>query len=86
MSDTAKRLWRLLEPSERRRAMLLVLLMCAVGLAEVAGLMSVVPLVATLTSAADPCSRLGPAVGGLCSKVLPTPCDRTLTSRSSTWG
>lgn len=72
MTETAGKLWQLLEPVERRRALLLVLLMCAVGIAEVAGLMSVVPLVATLTSSVDPCSRLGAAAGSLCSRVLPT--------------
>src|SRR5436190_6404598 len=73
MMATARKLWGLLELGERRRALLLVLVMCAVGFAEVAGLMSVVPLVATLTSAVDPCSRLGSAAGSVCSRVLPTP-------------
>jgi len=72
MTQTAKKLWQLLEGAERHRAVMLVLLMCAVGIAEVAGLMSVVPLVATLTSSVDPCSRLGPAAGALCARVLPT--------------
>ena len=72
MTETARKLWQLLNGKERRRAVLLVLFMCAVGIAEVAGLMSVVPLVATLTSSIDPCSRLGPAAGALCARLLPT--------------
>ena len=72
MTETARKLWQLLEGAERQRAVLLVLLMCAVGIAEVAGLMSVVPLVATLTSSVDPCSRLGAAAGALCTRLLPT--------------
>ena len=72
MTETARKLWQLLEGAERERAVLLVLLMCAVGIAEVAGLMSVVPLVATLTSSVDPCSRLGAAAGAICTRLLPT--------------
>ena len=72
MTQTAEKLWHLLDAVERRRALLLILLMCAVGIAEVAGLMSVVPLVATLTSSVDPCSRLGAAAGSVCSRMLPT--------------
>ncbi|HEV8095286.1 MAG TPA: hypothetical protein VGP71_06115, partial [Burkholderiales bacterium] len=51
---------------------MLVLLMFAVGLAEITGLMSIVPLVAALTSSTDPCARLGLAAGAVCSKLLPT--------------
>jgi ABC-type multidrug transport system fused ATPase/permease subunit len=72
MTSTAIKLWALLTADERRRALLLVLLMFAVGLAEVTGLMSIVPLVAALTSSTDPCLRLGAAAGAACSKLLPT--------------
>ena len=46
--------------------------MFLVGLAEVSGLISVVPLVAVLTSPADPCARLGESAGALCSRLMPT--------------
>jgi ABC-type multidrug transport system fused ATPase/permease subunit len=46
--------------------------MFLVGLVEVTGLISVVPLVAVLTSAADPCARLGEATGAMCTRLLPT--------------
>lgn len=46
--------------------------MFAVGIVEVTGLISVVPLVAVLTSPADPCARLGDSAGRLCSQLLPT--------------
>ena len=72
MKSTAAKIWALLTPLERRRALLLGLLMLAVVVVEVTGLISVVPLVAVLTSSADPCARLGATAGGLCSAVLPT--------------
>ena len=46
--------------------------MFTVGLVEVTGLISVVPLVAVLTSPADPCARVGEAAGALCSRLMPT--------------
>jgi ABC-type multidrug transport system fused ATPase/permease subunit len=46
--------------------------MFIVGLTEVTGLISVVPLVAVLTSAADPCARLGEHAGAVCSRLMPT--------------
>lgn len=72
MRATAARIWSLLTPVERRRALLLSVLMFAVGIVEVTGLISVVPLVAVLTSATDPCARLGEAAGSVCTKLLPT--------------
>ncbi len=72
MSGTHSRIWAILTPVERRRALLLTVLMFAVGIAEVTGLISVVPLVAVLTSATDPCARLGEAAGAVCGRLLPT--------------
>jgi ABC-type multidrug transport system fused ATPase/permease subunit len=69
---TASKIWSLLSATERRRALLLTVLMFAVGIVEVTGLISVVPLVAVLTSSADPCARLGPSAGALCTRLLPT--------------
>jgi ATP-binding cassette, subfamily B, bacterial PglK len=69
---TVAQIWRLLSPFERRRALLLSVLMFAVGVVEVTGIISVVPLVAVLTSAADPCARLGEHAGAVCSRLLPT--------------
>lgn len=69
---TAAQVWRLLTPAERRHALLLGVLMFAVGLVEVSGLISVVPLVAVLTSAGDPCMRLGERAAGACARLLPT--------------
>src|SRR2546428_9342215 len=73
MMATAKKLWDLLEPGERRGALLLSVLMFAVGVVEVTGIISVVPLVAVLTSASDPCARPGEHAGAGCSRLLPTP-------------
>ena len=72
MTQTARKLWVLLTPVERRRALLLTMLMFAGGVVEVTGLISVVPLVAVLTSAADPCARLGAPAAGICSRLLPS--------------
>jgi ATP-binding cassette, subfamily B, bacterial PglK len=72
LTGTASRIWSLLTPTERRRALLLSVLMFAVGIVEVTGLISVVPLVAVLTSTADPCARLGESAGAVCNKLLPT--------------
>ena len=46
--------------------------MFIVGAVEVTGLISVVPLVAVLTSAADPCARLGGTASAVCTRMLPT--------------
>jgi ABC-type multidrug transport system fused ATPase/permease subunit len=46
--------------------------MFAVGIVEVTGIISVVPLVAVLTSPADPCARLGPSAAAVCTRLLPT--------------
>lgn len=72
MTSTVAKLWALLAPAERRYALVLAVLMFAVGLAEVTGLISVVPLVAVLTSATDPCARLGDTAGTLCTRLLPS--------------
>ena len=72
MTTTMLKLWCLLTPLERRRALLLAILMFVVGIVEVTGLISVIPLVAVLTSSADPCARLGAAAGAACGRMLPT--------------
>ena len=72
MTASARKLWLLLTPPERRKALALAVLMFVVGIVEVTGLISVVPLIAVLTSATDPCSRLGGAAGTMCSRLLPT--------------
>ncbi len=72
MTDTARKLWRLLSFKERRRSLALAILMLLVGIAEVTGLISVVPLVAVLTSASDPCARLGVSAARACDVLLPT--------------
>ena len=72
MTATARKLWLLLTPPERHKALALAALMFVVGVVEVTGLISVVPLIAVLTSATDPCARLGGAAGTMCSRLLPT--------------
>jgi ABC-type multidrug transport system fused ATPase/permease subunit len=72
MNRTALELWRLLTVTEKRRSLLLALLMLLVGIAEVTGLISVVPLVAVLTSAADPCARIGAPAAQVCTRLLPS--------------
>ena len=72
MTASALKLWSLLTPAERRKALALAVLMFVVGIVEVTGLISVVPLIAVLTSATDPCARIGGAAGTLCSRLLPT--------------
>ena len=72
MIRTARQIWRLLNASERRRSMWLGMLMLVTGLFEVSGIISVVPLVAAVTSSADPCARLGDAASGVCSRLLPS--------------
>ncbi len=72
MTGTLRKLWRLLSAKEKRRSAALALLMLLVGITEVTGLISVVPLVAVLTSASDPCARLGASAAGVCARLLPT--------------
>ena len=50
MLETYRKLRNLLNPRERRRALLLLALMLMVGLVEVAGVASIVPLIAVLTN------------------------------------
>jgi len=72
MRHLIRALWRLLTPAERRSSLWLGLLMLATGAIEVSGLISVVPLVAVLTSSVDPCARLGQTAGRLCAQALPS--------------
>src|SRR5919206_316778 len=72
MRATASRIWALLTQTERRNAVLLSVLMFAVGVVEVTGLVSVVPLAAVLTSSADPCARLGASAAPACNALLPS--------------
>ena len=72
MIHTARQLWRLLNAKERRRSTWLGLLMLLTSAVEMSGLISVVPLVAALTSSADPCAGLGDVAGALCSRLLPS--------------
>lgn len=72
MTDIIRAIWGLLTPAERRNSVWLGLMMLVAGAIEVSGLISVVPLVAVLTSSADPCARLGETAGRLCTRALPT--------------
>ena len=65
MTASVFKLWLLLTPAERRKALALGVLMFVVGIVEVTGLISVVPLIAVLTSATDPCARLGGTAGNM---------------------
>lgn len=78
MTRTILQLWRMLDPVEKRRAIWLGTLMLLAGLVEISGVMSVVPLIAALTSAMDPCERLGTAAGKVCSALLPSHNPRVL--------
>jgi ATP-binding cassette, subfamily B, bacterial PglK len=69
---TLAKLWRLLTAAERRHALSLAALMFLVGIVEVTGILSTVPLVAVLTSASDPCIRLGASAAGMCERLLPS--------------
>ncbi|MDT7041662.1 ABC transporter ATP-binding protein [Candidatus Nitronereus thalassa] len=72
MIRIARQLWLLLSASERRRSAFLGLLLLINSLAEMSGVISVVPLVAAMTSSTDPCLRLGQTVGHFCSQILPS--------------
>ena len=72
MIRVARQLWLLLSASERRRSAFLGLLLLINSLVEMSGVISVVPLVAAMTSSTDPCSRLGQTVGTFCSQILPS--------------
>ena len=72
MIATLAALWRLLDAAEKARAARLAALMLVSGAIEVSGVLSVVPLVAVLTSADDPCGRLGQAAGAACASLLPS--------------
>ncbi len=72
MTRTIAQLWRLLDPAEKTRSAWLAALMLVSGAIEVSGVLSVVPLVAVLTSADDPCGKLGQTAGAACASLLPS--------------
>jgi ATP-binding cassette, subfamily B, bacterial PglK len=72
VTRTIGQLWGLLTPPEKGRSVRLALLMLLSSAIEVSGVLSVVPLVAVMTSATDPCLALGDTASAVCSRMLPS--------------